>query len=593
MTEFEEEMISKILITGPLHPSMPYIVLLELALEMGILVCIDRLKNDIQYYAKIFKKLSKLRPKMVTDLNTDKHLIQNFVNPLISWDLESLNIAYKFLILFKQPLNKIEELEINSKTEIGLQTTHSRLSLNACVLYALCKYHHIYVDIETSMDDMKSMLMVHHSSKTLIIVEDLEEERKEYVVEHTNPFSMYDSIENIESEANLFQDKQYILDLVQPKTHLQAIVLGALTLTNDYTKYVDPLREFNRHKFNIPTCKSDLQAIYIESKNPSYFDLNLYFNPYLPKSLYTDEMLESHLELFSYSSADFFGSPYYILQELHLHQNFHIGFHPNILNTELPVSLEPVSSLTNGDIVCFGVREEVLSATSWDELANVFQNTNQFTNIFEKNRLFSKNQIERLCKLGKWILKIKWFAGSETTLASINRCIEAIEEINLTLNNDSILIQSLVHQFKNFTSQKRNQIINGLNKLFELTMYMRGWDGKSTVYPVSESPYQNQDLVETKTLEAIFELDAYNDAADNFIYQLPLMIWKNEFVMSVLDEQGLNIGQRINIVKKGETEGVQSCIRMTSNVLGASYCYYCKIFKIPEKFQIKNLTYIQ
>jgi hypothetical protein len=72
-----------------------------------------------------------------------------------------------------------------------------------------------------------------------------------------------------------------------------------------------------------------------------------------------------------------------------------------------------------------------------------------------------------------------------------------------------------------------------------------------------------------------------------------LIIWKNEFVKSQALDQGLTIGDRITIVKNGESDNVNSCIRMSSNVLGASYCFYCKLFKFPEKFDIKDLIYIQ
>lgn len=593
--DFEQTMISKILITGPLHPSMPYIVLSELALELGLLVSIDRLKNDIQYYAKIFKKLSKLRPKLVSDLSIDKEFIKKYINPLVEWDLLSLDIAFRFLNLFRRPLVKIDDLEIDKDTTIGLQTPEIRISLNACILYALCKYHHLYVDIDCTLEDMKSLLLMNKQnvnpkhSEEIVIDDEIP----------SKPFCMYDSIEKIEQEASLFGDKDYVIRLVEPKSHLQAIIVGALVHQMDYSKYIDPLREFNRHKHDLKTSKVDVEMQYVEWINPNYCDLNLYFNPYLPRTVYSEQMLNQHLSLFSYSPSEFFGTPYYILQEMHLHENFHLGYHPNICNSELAVTLEPVSSLSNGDIVCFGVREEVLSATSWDELSKVFSNMNQFTNIFEKSRIFSKTQIDRLTRLGNWILdcsithKYLFEDFSERTLSSVKECLDVIDEINLTLCNNFEHNQHLIHLFKNSSTDKRVSIIMAMEKLFEVVMYMRGWDGQSDVYPIEDSPYKNSEQVEIKTLEAIFELDNLNESTENFIYQLPLMIWKNEFVQSVLEEQGLNIGDRIKIVKKGETEGIQSCIRMTSNVLGATYCFYCKLFKIPEKFNIKNLTYIQ
>jgi hypothetical protein len=100
-------------------------------------------------------------------------------------------------------------------------------------------------------------------------------------------------------------------------------------------------------------------------------------------------------------------------------------------------------------------------------------------------------------------------------------------------------------------------------------------------------------VTEKNTLEALSILDTWNEKTNNLIYSFPLIIWKNEFVKCQSEDQGFTVGDRIKIVKNGETDNVNSCIRMTSNVLGASYCFYCKLFKIPEKFDIKDLIYIQ
>jgi uncharacterized membrane protein len=146
--------------------------------------------------------------------------------------------------------------------------------------------------------------------------------------------------------------------------------------------------------------------------------------------------------------------------------------------------------------------------------------------------------------------------------------------------------------FDNLNEKNKNIIKKGIRKLFELTMKMRGWK-EYEPYPITiTQPYSNEEI-EKRTLEAIIELDECNQESNDFIYSLPLIIWRNEFIQSFIEEQGLTIGDRIKIVKKGESEGVSSCIRLTSNVLGATYCFYSRLFALKEEFDIKDLIYIQ
>jgi hypothetical protein len=224
-------------------------------------------------------------------------------------------------------------------------------------------------------------------------------------------------------------------------------------------------------------------------------------------------------------------------------------------------------------------------------------------NPFEKQRLFTKDQIERLNRLGKWIVQsyksrnnyFYLFSDyAEETIESIESCLDVIDKITLISQSEFYFMNQLVSDYLQRSKQEKQLIEEGIEKLFELTMYMRGWNGETKNYPIASAPNPlNYDQTERNILECIFELDHINSNANDFIYQLPLITWKNEYVQSTTEEQGLTIGERIKIVKNGENQGIQSCVRMSSNVLGASYSFYCKIFKIPEKLNIRNLIYIQ
>lgn len=612
---------SKILITGNLNPSMPYIVLRELAFELEIIASLEKLRDDVKYWVKIFKKLTKLNPFTIVNYEQDKDKIINIVNPTTSWDLHSLKNAFEHMIYFA--LNPIlDNLEINN---VGIQTKEKIKNYNACMLYSICRANNIFTPLDSSYEDLKTLAeQAEEMNRSINDEEDqhsssLVESPLIFDVESISPiiprsldsiiekeFHLFSETEPLKSEANLLTDLNYVLKLVEPINDNQAIILGSLLFSKDFSNYINPLREFRRCKINLPTSPHDFKIKLVEKINPFFSDLNLYFNPYLPQNAYDTSIINHHISLFSFSFFDFENTASYeILQELHLEENFHIGYLPNIFNNETPILLEQVDTLENGDIVCFGVKHENLKATTWKELKEIFKNMNMFINPFEKKSVFTKDQIERLYKIGRWILgnihfsfhnKFKYlFEGySKSTTQDIKDCLDVIDQIKFFHQSNFVFLESLMVDFNNRNKTQKDQIINGIQKMFEITMYMRGWNGISENYPIQNAPYPTDaNSHEQKILENIFELDEINYRTNNFIYKLPLMLWKNEFVQSVLEEQGLTIGERIKIVKSGESEGVHSCVRMSSNVLGSSYCFYCRTFNIPSKFDINLLSYIQ
>lgn len=423
-------------------------------------------------------------------------------------------------------------------------------------------------------------------------------------VDYCPIFDIYKHLEALKNESNLLSDINYLYKITEPTNNLQAIIIGSILYQKDFSKYIDPLREFRRYKSQLPTSPQDFQMWNIENVNPHYSDLNLYFNPYLPQNAYSSDLLQQHLALFSYNTFEYDSiSQYEILQEMHLEENFHIGFHPNIVNSETPVLLESLYDLKNEDMVCFGVKDEILKTTTWRELKELFEKMNMFVNPFEKKKVFTKDQIERLLRIGRWILnncnfsfdtKYKYLFEKydKKTIEEIQGCCDVIENLKFMHQANFEFLNNVIQQFNNKTSYKKDKIRDGINKLYEATMFMRGWNGHNEL-PIENAHSTESESVQKRILESIFELDEINELTNNFIYSLPLMIWKNEFVQSVLEEQGLTIGERIELVKKGESVGIYSCVRMTSNVLGSSYCFYCRLFKMEPKFEIHRLSYIQ
>ncbi len=595
---------SKTYITGEVHPSMPHIVLKEIAFENDIILSLERVKNDVKYWAKMFKKIVNIKPRIIEDIKFDRFKIISIVNPFeLNWTDESLERSLEHLIEDHQDL--VEDYLTQTALAVGLQTNENPKSFNECKLYSICQKKKIQVPLDASIEDMYFLLKREKERETEREKEreterEIEREKEREIEreeknrgktlddsETRENFNIFSEITNLQNEADLLSDIEYLRKMFQPKNNVQAIIIGALVFNKDFSKYSNPLDEFyftSRSKKPIP----------FHFRNPNFTDLNMYFNPYLPRNAYSSEILDHHISLFSYQESDFFPlSSYFILQELHLENNFYLGFHPNIKNVETPIHLDMIDSLKSEEIVCFGVREEFLNAATWRELKDCFENTKMFTNPFEKKRIFSKDQIDRLYKLGRWILssheniasaqkhKYLFETYSPEILTEIKECLFVINQIKLIDSHNFEFLKDKVLIFNSRSPKEKDIILSGFEKLFELSMFMRGWN-KSNELPIEHSYTTDTEESQKRIIECIFELDEINKNTHDFIYGLPLMLWKGEFVQSLTIEQGLSIGDRIDIVKRGETDGIYSCVRMTSNVLGSSYYFYCNYFNITN-----------
>ena len=651
---------SKLFITGPPSPTMPYIVLSELALEARFLVELDRM-SDPFYYVKVFKKILKIEPVYIHDLNNKDNFseVVHIINPLVrdKWSVDTLRNALQFITYFIYAYRKEKDFSLFLFTPTGLQTPENQCNINACIYYGIARFKKLHIPLDITYEELKHKIIIsslsisqplpisspakikqrevldtdnecespldsmEHDSPlnhTTIYIEDDEENleddeeisngdvcisenidcEKILIMDFSKEnFNFFDNFSTIESIGELFQDLQYVRNQFHPMNNEQAITASAIVKHRDLTKTSHPLQEFKYYEEHIMT--KDTRIREFESHNPHFIDLYIYFNPYLPKSLYHKKDLDHHLQLFSYPTYQFIGmQSYEILQELYLEENFHLGWHPTIINLETPIDLDRISDLKNEEIICYGIRDEMMNATTWKELYLLFKNMNLFINPFEKNNIFSTNKIERLNKLGKWILspsiehRYLFLDYEKETLDIIRVFVELLESMLLFQKSEFEMFKEYNLQYISMNKDQKDNIKMTIDRLFELIMFMRGWKVNQP-YPISDVPPSDNDITEKNTLEALEILDESNITSKNFIYSLPLIIWKNEFVKSQMEDQGLTIGERISIVKNGESDNINSCIRMTSNVLGASYCFYCKLLKIPQKFDIKDLSYIQ
>lgn len=664
----EPFLLSKIFITGPLIPTMPYIVIRELALECGILVSMERLKDPI-YYAKIFTNIANFKPPLLTNIYEpmQKDWAVHFVNPLVEWDVNSLKKATHFLqqSYYIYETNSSNLLGIHLFSNIGLARPELPYEINACILYGICRYFQFILPLEISYEEIHNKVLetIHPSNlfkiKSVEFLtddsssenyyykqekeyeneevhdkddkkqnnekqdkhveeedqeENEEEDTEEYKEESESQdyrddekrdeerdegFIFSEKYDELKVIGSLFQDVGYLQNNFYPITDAQAVVTGAIVYLTDLTVFRNPLIEFKKLRKG-ENFKNKVWRDYQE-KNPNLLDLNLYFNPFLPDYFYLKETLEHHLSLFSFPVYDFIGmTQFEIIQELFMNENFHIGWHPNIITKETPIFLEILDDLCLDEIIVYGtLYENNLKFTTWRELNEIFSKTSSFTNPFELKSIFDVHKIHRLVKLGNFILNPSYdyqylfTKYTEKIKDQIKECLETIDEIFFQQRIESEGFLEYKDIYNQSPKELKDIFQSCLDQLFLVCMYMRGWRGEGDPYPIEVVPFAGNDRTEKNTIEGIFILDDWNRKTMSVFYDFPLIIWKNEFVKSRLIEQGLTIGQRIEIVKNGENSNISSCIRMSSNVLGATYCFYCKLFDIEPKFRIDRLRDIQ
>ena len=132
---------------------------------------------------------------------------------------------------------------------------------------------------------------------------------------------------------------------------------------------------------------------------------------------------------------------------------------------------------------------------------------------------------------------------------------------------------------------------HALHFLLEASMYMRGWEGPGTSYPIQEAPHtKDEERIEIAVGNCIRE---YNLCTNNLVpsvNDLPLFYHNGKtFTMSTCDFEGKTIGERIDKVLLGErTSQMSTCIRLSSNWLVSSAYYYLQLTGNTPSFNIAD-----
>jgi hypothetical protein len=612
--------LSRISLSGSIHETTPLCVILEIADAHGIKYNIDDTSKP-DFAANLIARI--ISTDTVTIKATvgpeDWRIIARFINKSSRWPQRKLSQAYVWISRF---INIIDPLPlIPSEFKEGLQTPDYPEAINACILYRICVYHRLHLTYTTTVQQMGfAVRMLHESPESLL-------RRARYFLEHEARqndlintlllahHEIRDPEENVSGNNTQYNSLPYPgtcheiltnlttslndpVDLrarIIPSTPGGAIALAALNYGLDISRSSVPIREY---KILQISQRDGYQPVdpwmkYWYTKNSALFDLTRTFNPIFPKGYYDKARLNEMVNIEGYTHTESQRDDHYeLLQLAYIKETFYQGELPGFITTETPVTLDEVQDIPPGLLLCYGTREGELRPITINELITTFTTNQNFTSPFRHNTVFSGTAINKLRNI------LQGPCESTSAYQARLRLLELIAEINVTLRNVDEPTRMFAQTYRNHDPDTKMVIRGTLMRLVQIGMYMRGWDGKSN-YPIVNAPVTRERdgdvAINVTTSIGRFESECRAlGRIGSQIMDLPLVSYKSgEYVVSNSARDGYTIGQRIDIVKQGDTtNNIASCIRMSSNWICASAHKYITALGLPAPFDIFNLTRI-
>lgn len=616
--------LSRLTITGPIHENVPSCVLEEIADAHGIRHDMHHTSNP-KFIANLIAMINTTEISSISDECTakDLQLMARFVNcNETRWTKNKLLAAYNYLALFSNNNDPLPH--IPPDFSYGIQTSEHPLNVNACALYKTCVFYHINVHHHTSIDAMANAIrMLRETPDSLLRKAQFMIERKcnitdlvnvlmvspipihdpnpevsalqcdynttpEYAISHSTLGLLYESLNNVVVLRNN----------TDPSTPRGAIGLAALNYYIDISRSSNPIVEYNiiKRTGRDRYTPFDSWMKYWYAKNSSMFDLTVTFVPNFPREYYPnlDELVnEEGFTTLEIATQD----PYELMQLAHISNTFHTGPLPNMLSHETLV--DHVDDIPYGELLCYGNAETGFKPISIGDLETLFKTNMNFTNPFDITSTFSATAIN---KLKRHIVSLRRPHRtpnlSQETILLMNRLHDAITQVEAFTQLTDEASKALALRYRDASADIKEMIRGTLNNLLRMGMYMRGWNG-SGPYPIENTIVTPERIAEvdmnvSSAIETYERSNADLMRIGHNISALPLVRYRNEVYQASTDRsQGLTVGDRIDIVKSGEsTQNIASCIRMSSNWLCASAHKYISAVGLPPPFDIRNLRTI-
>ena len=625
--------LNRLLITGHLSEYTPYCVVKEILESHNI--SFSNLPNEELSFARQQTEIQRILKFRTLEIETHENgsfdekslrYLATFVNTNVkTWTKSSLLKCYDHMMNFEyESIEKLRKLDIN----FNPKSPESVKGLNACMLYKICLYYHIYTKWNTSESDMVFMIkklfepaneirlhlsnLIQSLDKTRLINLYLNIPKHNQKVNLT--FKNIDEVLNDNPLLNLehskitdsiikFRDINYILMNLFPTNHSDAIVLTALNYKLNITESKYP---FDEYKAILKNPSLELYVPYDPVfrknylKNPKWYNINSVWNINLCE-LYNEGDLKNMCISEGFTVDDFRNSePQVLLLQSQTCNTFYFGKNPyNLEQTESPIMIEVLEDLKEEDCISYGNYSKRSFVTySIDEIYALFLTYRSYVNPTDIHQCLGKRVIN----------KLKFIAQKY----NIIKLLSIISELDKWYEYSNENTERLRELYSKASVERRTYIRRYFEALTKCGMYMRGWDGESE-YPLGEKSTLKVNIsyetIEQNVGESISQVmdfikdNLYEDEKEILI-KLPLMKYTKyhdenfnfkalTFVPSPDPEDGNTIVERLEIVSKGSThKNMKSCIRLSSNIILTSVYFYSCSLNLEEPYNINLLEHI-
>jgi hypothetical protein len=596
---------------GEITATTPNIVIYEVANAHGIVTELDEAKFSNE---TLIRYIHETPTKVVKEPISHEgwRYIARYINPHVSnWkDAKLLRDAFHFLWKLRQ----LDLTQITSSFEAGPQTPDMPYSINGCLLYGFCLKHNIKTWPEMSYDELsfavRSLLLPH----PLIISRLVDQLRsfpqnqlinaclalyRETHLLPTNPTLDDLSHERLDQAYDLFNDLYRFGDRVLFRETSEAVAMVARRYHLDISSSKCPFDELKRlvEVGEIDYHPADPEMAKYYAVNPQLYYLSHHFNPLFPDRYYTRDILEN-LQRKSGYRRDNRVSIYSQLCEIYLCNSFYHGRRPGIKNSQSPFELEDVEKVSSNSTICYGNPVDGFTFFTYSELADFFRVNRAFLHPLERGKQLTPEEISRL----RHLTEVDFYPYDDSASKEERRKLfTAMTYVDIFNSEVEDSLQDFLHAYESAEPNVKKQIVETFMKLFYVAMYMRGWLGPSNSeepYPIETAPNRPYGEVSIRVTEALHawktQLQEIGPNWADKINNLPLVRYEGGFIVSNDHLIGQTIGEKIEIVERGEDHisTIGSCIRSSSGWLAASSHRYMTLIGCEPPFEINKLIYV-
>lgn len=568
---------------------------------------------NVKHPIKDLERMSICKYLGITSIDTDSEREASIVG---QWTPAQLVEILDYWQDLRRLLDSYQDIKIVIDS-IGPPTLMHPKSLNACFLYKICTNNGMVIPKDVTLDHLGALASITQQSAKVCVdllnsfivrssldrllplfcsmpekhIKDFTPLRSDIVRDTYVPVT-YQDLESL-TNNHYFMNNYHIIN---PKNDCEAVASAALKY--EYNLFRIPFPLVNYHKLKQLDMESiqnfvpgycDVEKL---KKNPLIYRLDYCFDVEIPPQFYSRTALRrlKNREGLLSSTA---GSIYIDLQVRYLSLNFYDGWYPTVRNVETPFICEEVQDMDSSLIICYGVFSENMIALHVEELTMMFRQHQSFINkLCNPHDVFSKESIKKL--------KLICSEPVADDYARQKR-IECFNEISFVEHLDAMTGETL-HRFyllySGLSTDRKQFIKHAITLIYHMALYMRNWRGPDTDHPVSEIVSDDQINIDSRVTESIAAFENFLATDQTIaveILKLPIFRYHDitsRFYSANTTKEGYTLLERINIVKSGDSNNQNSCIKISSNWFAASAYRYSQMLGLPLPFEITQWKFV-